>query len=403
MNHNPISINPSPLKSIRDIAVGDNYTLSISVTEELVIKFAEFTGDYNPLHMDEAFAKSTPFRGRVAHGMALGSFLSTIIGMYLPGPGALWLSQNYDFVAPVRIGDTVHIHATIVRKSEAQGIIFLEVEAKTQKGLVVLRSEGKVKIIEEVKQMESKEIKDCRVLVTGASRGLGAKIALKFVENGAHVFINYRNSEKDALEVKKESETLSGTVKLVHGDITTEAGINEMLEQIDDKLVDIVVLNAVDDLRQAMFLEQKLADFERALDYGVRSPFRLLQALLPSMIKQEFGRIVSISSAYTSGSPPAGFSSYVVNKRSLESITKSIAVEYGKHNVCANMISPNMLRTDLTADTPERAKQLLEAQTPLRRLASLDEIANSVLYLCSPLGSYVNGHNLILSGGSTIL
>lgn len=390
-------------KSIKEIKIGDSYTLTIKITKELVARFSELTGDYNPLHVDSEFAKKTSLGAPVAHGMLTGSFVSTLIGMYLPGPGSLWLSQNYEFTAPVRVSDTVKLYGKVIRKSESQGIVFIEVKAKNQSGLLILRGEGKVKIVKEVKKMQSKEIKNCNILVTGASRGLGAAIALKFVEAGGQVFLNYNRSHENALAIKQQAEILSGTVELTQGDITTREGVEKVLKKIGKTVIDIVIFNAIGNIKQALFLDQKLEDFERALDYGMRSPFRLLQSLLPAMVDQKYGRIVSILSTYACGAPPAGFSSYIINKKTLEAITKSIAVEYGKYNICANMLSPNMLRTDLTADTPERAKQLLEAQTPLKRLATLEEVASNVLHLCIPLSSYINGHNLICSGGSTIV
>lgn len=388
---------------INNIKAGDSYRLEVNITEELVFRFAELTGDYNPLHIDKSFADKTHFKGRVAHGMLLGSFISRIVGMHLPGPGSLWLSQNYEFIAPVKIGDTVNIDAKINKISESQGIILLQIEARTQTGLLVLKGEGKVKLITENKKMKNKEIKDCTVLITGGSRGLGAAVALKLADAGACVFLNYKNSHNQALEIQREASKLSGVVELAQGDVTTDKGIENILHKINKETVDIIIFNAVEGIKQALFLDQKLETFEKALDYGMRCPFKLLQQLLPQMINQEFGRIVSILSTYSCCVPPPGFSSYIVNKKALEAITKSIAVEYGKYNICANMVSPNMLRTDLTAEVPERMKQLLEAQTPLKRLAELEEVAESVVYLCSPLSSYVNGHNLILSGGSTII
>lgn len=397
------SLNPSFAKSIRDVAVGDSHSLTIAMSEDLVGKFADLTGDYNPLHMDEAFAKKTTFQGRIAHGMLTGSFISTIIGMYLPGPGALWLSQSYDFVAPVRIGDTVIVEAKVTRKSVSQGVIVLQMEARNQTGSLVLRGEGKVKMMEDEAQVRSKDINDCRVLVTGASRGLGARIALRFAASGAHVFANYRSSRESALDVKERAETLAGTLELVEGDVTSETGIDGILAQIGPEGVDVLIINAIGHFRHAAFLEQDIEDFEKSLDFGMRSPVRLLQRVLPSMIDQKFGRIVSILSTASIGAPPTGYSSYNVNKGALEAITKSIAVEYGKHNICANMVSPNMLRTDLTSGIAERAKQLVEAQSPLKRLPTPDEVAENVVYLCSPAAAYINGHNLILSGGSTIV
>ncbi len=390
-------------RKIDEIKVGESCTLTIVISENMVDQFAELTGDYNPLHMDSAFAQITPYRERVVHGMLTGAFVSKMIGMHLPGPGALWLSQNYEFIAPVRIGDTVQLRGWVTQKSDSQGIIFLLIEGKTQAGTLVLKGEGKVRILEEEKRMHVKDIKDCRVLVTGASRGLGAAIALKFAESGATVFLNYRNSRDKALDVQQRAKSFDGRIELVQADITTEEGIARMTQQMDHQVIDIVVLNALDNLKQASFLDQSLDDFERALDYGLRAPVRLLQRLLPPMVEQKFGRIVSILSTYSCGVPPAGFSSYIVNKKVLEAITKSIAVEYGKYNICANMVSPSMLRTDLTANTPERAKKLLEAQTPLNRLASLEEIASGVLSLCNPLNAYINGHNLVISGGSAIV
>ena len=391
------------IKKIEEIRIGDNYTIVINITKELVKQFAKLTGDYNPLHTDDEFAKGTPFSGVVAHGMLTGTFVSTLIGMHLPGPGSLWLSQKYDFLVPVRIGDTLSLQGEVIRKSDSQGIVFIKVEAKNQNGVITLQGEGKVKITMEVKKMQSKEIKNCNILITGASRGLGAAIALRFAKDGANVFLNYNSSHDSALEVQKQAESLDGTIKLAQGNITTEEGVNRVLKTIDKAVIDTVVFNAFANLKQAAFLEQDLEDFEHSLDYGMRSPVRVLKALLPMMNEQKYGRIVSILSTYACSVPPAGFSSYVVNKKALEAITKSIAVEYGKYNICANMISPNMLRTDLTAAVPERMKQLLEAQTPLKRLAELEEIAENVVHLCAPASSYVNGHNLVLSGGSTIV
>jgi 3-oxoacyl-[acyl-carrier protein] reductase len=388
---------------MRDLKVGEAHTLTIAVTEALVDKFAELTGDYNPLHMDSAFARNTPFKERVVHGMLSGVFVSTIIGMHLPGPGSLWLSQDYEFIVPVRIGDVLSIRAEVVRTSDQQGIIFLGVEARNQKGILVLRGGGKVKIAREENVMNNKLIKDCRVLVTGASRGLGAAIALKFAGEGAEVFVNYRASKEKALELQAQAQGLPGKIVLVEGDVACAEGVEALLAQLKGQTVDIVVFNALSGLKQAPLLDQKMEDFERAIDFGMRSPVRLLHALLPGMVTQKFGRIVSILSTYGCGAPPAGFSSYVVNKSALEAISKSVAVEYGKHNICANMVSPSMMRTDLTADTPERAKQLIEVQSPLKRLPGVDEVAANVVYLCSPAASYINGHNLILSGGGTIV
>jgi 3-oxoacyl-[acyl-carrier protein] reductase len=394
------------IRSIDEISAGEKFSLKVEISEQMVDQYASLTGDYNPLHMDVCFARKTPFNDRVVHGMLLGSFVSTIVGMHLPGPGALWLSQNYEFLIPLRIGDTIRLNALVSRKSESQSIIFIQIEAFNQHSILVMKGEGKVKVLErEKKKMKNKELKDCNVFVTGGSRGLGAQIVQEFAKTGCEVFLNYYNSKKQAETILNHVAQTpeSGHVHLIKGDVTTKEGVKSILDQFPDRGMDILIFNALSDWNQSLALDQDLSDFERALDFGLRAPFLLLKELLPIMVRNRYGRIVSILSTSIIGSPPSGFSSYNVGKKALESLTKSVAVEYGKYNVCANMVSPNMLRTDLTANTPERLKKLVEAQTPLKRLAALEEVAHAVVSLCEPHSSYINGHNLILSGGSTII
>ena len=99
-----------------DIFIGQTEEFEILITEELVQKFAEFSGDYNPLHMDEDYAKSTRFEGRIVHGMAIASFFSRLIGMLLPGKQCLYLSQSFDFKNPARIGDQIIIRGEVKEK-----------------------------------------------------------------------------------------------------------------------------------------------------------------------------------------------------------------------------------------------------------------------------------------------
>ncbi len=98
---------------LEDLAVGMSAAYSKTVTEADIAKFAEVSGDDNPLHLDEAFAKTTRFKGRIAHGMLSAGFISTILGTQLPGPGSVYMSQSLRFTAPVRIGDTVTARAEI--------------------------------------------------------------------------------------------------------------------------------------------------------------------------------------------------------------------------------------------------------------------------------------------------
>ena len=127
---------------------GKTHTLEIAVTEQAVNRFAELSGDYNPIHMDEAYCEARGLNGRIAHGMLVQSYLSQLLGMYLPGPGTLWLSQNMDFLLPVRIGDTLTIEGTVIHedKNNALGLNILEIKViiRNQHGQKAVR--GKVKV-----------------------------------------------------------------------------------------------------------------------------------------------------------------------------------------------------------------------------------------------------------------
>lgn len=118
-------IKPNKLK-FTDIKIGDSAEFEIIITETMVHQFANISGDFNSLHMDNEFAKTTKFGKRVCHGMLLGSFFSRLVGMYIPGLHALYLSQSLKFISPCFIDDKIIVRGTVIRKSERTKIITLQ-------------------------------------------------------------------------------------------------------------------------------------------------------------------------------------------------------------------------------------------------------------------------------------
>ena len=118
-------IKPNKLK-FTDIKIGDSAEFEIIITETMVHQFANISGDFNSLHMDNEFAKTTKFGKRVCHGMLLGSFFSRLVGMYIPGLNALYLSQSLKFISPCFIDDKIIVRGTVIRKSERTKIITLQ-------------------------------------------------------------------------------------------------------------------------------------------------------------------------------------------------------------------------------------------------------------------------------------
>lgn len=127
-----------------DIRVGDNASFSKTITEADLVLFAGVSGDTNPIHLDEMFARTTRFGRRIAHGMITASLISTVVGTALPGRNALYLSQDLKFVAPVFIGDTLTAKAVVLEKNEEKRTLLLDTTVTNQEGKVVLVGKARV-------------------------------------------------------------------------------------------------------------------------------------------------------------------------------------------------------------------------------------------------------------------
>lgn len=125
-------------KKISEISVGDTAEFSKTISEADIYMFAGVTGDLNPFHINEEYAKQTFFKGRIAHGMLLAGFISTVVGCYLPGPGAIYVKQELKFLAPARIGDTITAKVVVTEVMEEENRIILDTFCLNQEGEKVL-------------------------------------------------------------------------------------------------------------------------------------------------------------------------------------------------------------------------------------------------------------------------
>src|SRR3990167_10067541 len=143
------------MKTFDHFKVGYIANLKHVITQQDVDKFVELTGDDNFIHVNKNFAKKTILKDTIAHGMLGASFVSTLIGKYIPGDGALWVSQQFDFLLPVRVGDELNIHARITEKHASQHILVLETHVTNQHKQTVISGSGKVKILQIDETIES--------------------------------------------------------------------------------------------------------------------------------------------------------------------------------------------------------------------------------------------------------
>ncbi|MBF0232249.1 MAG: MaoC family dehydratase [Desulfamplus sp.] len=125
-------------RTIEELKVGDFEEFSKTVSESDIYLFAGVSGDMNPAHIDEQYAANTFFKGRIAHGILVGSFISTVIGMKIPGPGTIYLEQQYKFLAPVRIGDTITARVEVVEIKSEKNKVNLQTRCFNQNGVMVI-------------------------------------------------------------------------------------------------------------------------------------------------------------------------------------------------------------------------------------------------------------------------
>lgn len=131
-------------KTINEINLGDKASYNRTVTEADVVLFGGVSGDLNPAHFNEEYCKDTMFKGRIAHGMLSSSYISTVLGMQLPGPGTIYLSQELKFTAPVKFGDTVTATIEVIEKIEEKNRIVLDTICTNQDGKVVVKGKAVV-------------------------------------------------------------------------------------------------------------------------------------------------------------------------------------------------------------------------------------------------------------------
>jgi 3-hydroxybutyryl-CoA dehydratase len=131
-------------KKIGELNIGDKASFEKTLSETDIYLFAGITGDLNPAHINQVESEKTFFKGRIAHGMLVSSFISTVLGMYLPGPGTIYLGQDLKFLAPVRIGDTIKAQAEVIEKVEEKNRIKLKTICYNQEGKVVVEGTATV-------------------------------------------------------------------------------------------------------------------------------------------------------------------------------------------------------------------------------------------------------------------
>lgn len=394
------------------LSVGSHASVERTIKREDVDAFAALSGDYNALHTDEEFAARTEFAQRVVHGFLHASLLSTLVGMKIPGPGALYLSQTIEFTRPVFIGDTVMAVGTVTAIDEPTRVITIATEIFNQHKQTVLSGEASVKVLrfagspsttqQPIATTMSELLSGQTAVITGASRGIGRAIAKTLAAHGAKVWINYNKSEGAARDVAAEIKAAGGTCSLAKADVMRQEDVARMIGDIGaNGGINILVNNAGPKILSAAFEDLTWPDMQAAFEQIVGSTFNVVQAALP-YLKQGRGKIVNVLTSAIVGRTAYNWLPYVAAKSALLGLSKNLAQELGPSGVRVNMVSPSMTDTDLVANVPERVRQMTVSRTPLRRLATVEDVAGAVLFLASPYAEFVTGDNILVTGGEVM-
>lgn len=235
-------------------------------------------------------------------------------------------------------------------------------------------------------------------LITGATRGIGRAIALKFAENGANVAFTYLSSVAAANSLVADIEALGCRAVGYASNAADFAGAHAVVEQVvaDFGQVDILINNA-GQTKDGLMMRMSEEQWDSIIDTNLKSAFNFTHAVVPLMARRRAGSIVNMSSVVgTNGN--FGQSNYAASKAGLIGLTKSMAKEMGARGIRCNAIAPGFIVTDMTDKLSEDIRAKLVADISLGRMGTADEVANVALFLASDLSSYISGEVIKVAG-----
>lgn len=244
------------------------------------------------------------------------------------------------------------------------------------------------------------------ILVTGASRGIGAAIAQAFAAEGGFVVVNYLRNEAAAEAVVAQCQAAGGDAWAIQADVNDPAQVQALVAQVLAELgrIDVLVNNAFapyrfDPEQRKRFWETPWADYQTQFDGAVRATYNVCQAVLPGMRQRAQGSIINLASDLVER-PVVAYHDYSTAKSALVGFSRNLAAELGPLGIRVNCVAPGLVYpTDASRATKEDVKEAIVAQTPLRRIARPEDVAGPVLFLASDWSRFVTGQVLMVDGG----
>lgn len=244
-------------------------------------------------------------------------------------------------------------------------------------------------------------LKDQTAIITGASRGCGAATALRFAREGAAVVVNYAHDAKAAAAVVSRITAAGGRALAVAADVADAEAVKAMAETARRAFggrIDVLVNNAFPGFTGGTVGDASWETFQAAWETIVHGAFNCCQAVLPTMTEQRYGRIINLGTTSIWDLNDA-HAPYITAKGALVTLTRSLARDYGKFNITANLVTPGLVWTDLEAPQPSPHPSPHAQRAPLGRITTADDVAKACVFFASDLADFVTGANLPVCGG----
>ena len=238
-----------------------------------------------------------------------------------------------------------------------------------------------------------------KVLVTGASGGIGRAIAMELSSSGADLCLTGRNKS----ELENLQKTIGGNCQIIISDLSNSEGINNLADQAQEIMgqIDILVNNA-GITKDNLFMRMSEDDWNEVININLNSIFKLTKQLIKGMIKRRYGRIINITSVIGVAGG-AGQSNYSASKAGIIAMSKSLAQEVGSRSVTVNSIAPGFIETNMTAELSDDRKEDILRSISVGRLGKPDDIAGAVCFLASDKASYITGQTIHINGGMLMI
>lgn len=235
--------------------------------------------------------------------------------------------------------------------------------------------------------------------ITGATRGIGRQIAITLAKEGFDIAINYRKENEDLIETKKMVEDQKVKCFTVQGDVSSFEDSERMVKDIIEEFIHIdILVNNAGITKDMLLMRMKKEDFESVIGVNLVGTFNITKNVIPYMMKNRSGRIINVSSVVgISGN--AGQTNYSASKAGIIGFTKSLAKEVGSRNILVNAVAPGFIETQMTDVLKEEVKEEISKTIPLKRMGTVEDVANVVKFLASKDSSYITGQVINIDGG----